>query len=402
MRTARILTAGLASGLLALAAASTGGASAASTSEPAPLTPPRIGWWAGQNFGVCGSDILSCPRDNSAYTPEVWDALEDGNGFLGFDLVYGSDFGPDIAGVARRTDALPILHEANDRGVELKAWITVPFKKGTFANENNAQIIQDAVKAFKPWAAANNLVFEEITLDLEFPLGYQQINDAIEDGNTEGLKQHASANLNPGHQCEAIAKYKQTINWAHANGLKLTGSPILFALDDVQDGNLALSDLLDMAPVMPEYDMQYLQAYRAFGVDLGSAIVADYYTEMQQRFGAKGQVTIGNTGLPPYTTATGVANDIRMLAALGASEIPIFDFDSSVKTYGAAGIRQILAAAHDPMGATELAAARQPAATGVAARALFRGLDVWAAYSTPWFTALAWRPDIPNLSTDDC
>lgn len=390
--------------VLAVVIASLGVGNVGSVATSAPLTPPppRVGWWAGQNFGVCGSDILSCPRDNSAYTPEAWDALEEGNGFLAFDLVYGSDFGPAIPGVAPRTDALPILHEANARGVGLKAWITVPFKKGTFANENNAQVIQDAVKAFKPWAIAQGLTFEEVTLDLEFPLGYQAINDAIDENNIDGLKELASANLNPEHQCTSIAKYKETIAWAHGQGIKLTGSPILFALDDVQDGNLALGDLLDMATVLPEYDTQYLQAYRAFGVDLGSGVVASYFTEMQQRFGAKGQVSLGNTGIPPYNTVTPVVNDIRMLAAMGASEIPIFDFDTSVRTFGVDGIRQILAAPGNPMAGAELAAAQQVSPTGASARALFRGLDTFAAVATPLFTTLAWRPDVPNPSNGPC
>lgn len=383
--------------LVALPFAARSGPAAAAAS-----TPMKVGWWAGQSIGLCAADPLSCPRDNSSYTTAVWDALQNGGGFLNFDLVYNSDFGPTVAGVNRRTDALPIIQEANRRGVTINAWITVPLNKGTFANENNAATIQDAVKSFKAWSATNGLQFGKAILDMEFPTGYQPIYDAITNNDTSGIKALASANIDPAHQCAAIHTYRQTIAWAHANGVSLAGAPVFFALDDAEDGNLAMSDLMDLAPIIPDYDALYLQAYRADGIDLGSGLVADYYTEMQAMYGAKGQVSLGGTGVPPYDKVGPVISDVRMLATLGASEVPIFDFDSSVKAYGADGISQVLAAAQQPMSPTELAAARQPSPFGTGARALFRGLDTWAGWSTPGVTLAAWHPQIPNAYPTNC
>jgi hypothetical protein len=111
------------------------------------------------------------------------------------------------------------------------------------------------------------------------------------------------------------------------------------------------------------------------GAVSGSGGVASYFDDMQHYFGVRGQVSLGNTGTPPYTSALVVADDIRMLAAMGAQKIPIFDFDSSAKTLGSAGIAQILDAANHPMSAGELVAARQMSATGTGARAMFRTLE---------------------------
>lgn len=411
MRSFRLVAASLTTGLLALTATATDAvglvgepdSTVAAASATATASTPRVGWWAGQIITVCNTDIGACPRDNTIYTDEVWDALQEGDGFLGFDLVYGSDFGPTISGVAQRTDAIPVLDEAKARGVELKAWLTVPFKMGTFANENNAQVIQDAVKAFDAWADARDYVFEEIVLDTEFPLGYQAWDDAITRGDVSGLKAMAKANFDPAHQCAAIRKYKETIAWAHNHDRRITGAPILFAIDDLKNGDLALADMFDMATALPEYDTLYVQAYRSVGADLSSGVVAQYYTEMQQRFGAKGQVSLGNTGsTPPYDTATGVANDIRMLAAMGATEIPIFDFNTTVATYGAEGVAEILAAAHNPMSSSELAVAKQVSLVGAGARGLFSGLDAYAAAMTPWFTLLDGHPQTPNPVNTTC
>src|SRR5205085_668330 len=149
--------------------------------------------------------------------------------------------------------------------------------------------------------------------------------------NQVPLKNQMVLNLNPAGQCAAMTIYRDTITWAHQNGLKLSGSPVLFALDDLKDGNTALQDAMNMVAFPPfGYDNLYFQAYRGDGVDFGSGIVAAWYTEMQQNFGAKGQVSLGSTGQSPYNTVAPVVADVRMLAAMGATNIPIFDLDGSI------------------------------------------------------------------------
>ncbi|BBH18058.1 hypothetical protein Back2_23450 [Nocardioides baekrokdamisoli] len=370
------------------------------------FTPPRVGWWGGQAVSLCGAaDPTSCPRDTSAYTPAVWDAMVAGHGFLDYDVEYHSDFGPAMAGVNQRTDAIPVVREANARNVPINAWITVPLAYGTFANENNAVEIQHAVQDFAAWAQDNSLHFGQAILDLEFPAGYQPIYQAaMAAGNPAGLQSLLQGNFDPSHQCAAAATYAATIMWAHQHGLTLSGTPILFALDDLEhNGSVALQDGLDMAPMPPSgYDTLYLQAYRAFTVDLGSGLVAAYYREMQSHFGAKGQVSLGNTGMNPYTTTGPLVADIRMLAAMGASEIPIFDFDSTIKNWGAAGIAQILDAANHPMSPVELATAEQMSPTGTAARAMFATLDDVATAATPLATLATGHPQRPNAYPGGC
>ncbi len=164
--------------------------------------------------------------------------------------------------------------------------------------------------------------------------------------------------------------------------------PVFLGTETRPDGNLALSDLMDRAPALPEYDVLYVQAYRAYDVDLGTGFVASEYALAQQQYGTKGQVSLGDTGMNPYTSVGPVVTDIRMLAALGATRIPIFDFDSSVKTFGAAGLAAIMAASHDPMSPTELAAAQVMAPTGKTLETLLTGLDSFAASATPAETTL--------------
>lgn len=388
-RTRSRRTARLAAALVAALVTAVVSVNTSATRAVAQTDGPAVGWWAGQSTGHCGAnDPTTCPRNLSAYTPAAWDALVAGHGFLNFNLVYTSDFGPKVAGVNQRTEAIGIVREANRRGVPISAWITAPLNKGLFANENNAATMRAAVESFAQWATVNNLHFTSAMLDLEFPVGYQPVFDALDQHDTTALRNTLKGNLNPAHQCQAIQSYRGTITWAHQHGLTLEASPVFFGNDDRRDGNLALSDLMDLAPALPEYDGLYVQAYRAYDVDLGTGFVASEFALAQQQFGAKGQVSLGDTGMNPYTSVAPVVADIRMLAALGATRIPIFDFDSSVKTFGVAGLSAIMAASHDPMTPSELAAAQVMAPTGKTLETLLTGLDSFAAAATPAETTL--------------
>jgi hypothetical protein len=364
----------------------------------------HVGFWAGQSVTPClALDPLTCPRDLSAYTPDVWNALAAGHSFLDMDIVYGSDFGSAIAGVNQRTDARQLIQQANANGVEVNAWITVPLSKGTFANEQNATTIQSAVKAYAGWVTQNNLTIGQPILDLEFPLGDQAVNDALTTGDLSGVESLMTANIDPSAQCRAMATYRDTITWAHQHGLPMSGSPVPFALDDLANGNMALQDALNIVAFPPfGYDELYLQAYRAQGIDLGSGYVASYYRDMQSYFGTSGQISLGNSGVAPYDVLSSLVNDVRMVAGMGATTVPIFDLDGAVKAFGATGISAILAAGRNPMTGSELAAAQQMTATGTDARQLFTTLDAFATASTPLVTAAALHPQLPNSYPSGC
>src|SRR5258707_1188994 len=78
-------------GVFGLAVALVAGAVPAQAGRPAhSRSAPRaqIGFWTGQNTQQCSNtDPTTCPRDLSAYTPAVWDALQKGHGALYFDLM---------------------------------------------------------------------------------------------------------------------------------------------------------------------------------------------------------------------------------------------------------------------------------------------------------------------------
>ncbi|MEV8322267.1 hypothetical protein [Kitasatospora sp. NPDC056731] len=349
----------------------------------------QVAFWAGQSVQPClAVDPLTCPRDLSAFTDTVWNTLAAGHSPLYLDLVYGSDFGPALPGENQRTDALALVEQANTRGVPVSAWITVPLSDGTFDTEQNAALVQSAVEDFHVWSLAHDLQFSQAVLDLESPTGDQAVAQALTQKDLTGFNALLNANsLDPAAQCRAIHTYADTIAWAHQNGMRISGSPVPYALDDLDNGSIALQAALGITAFPPTgYDQYFLQAYRAFGIDLGSGYVASYFADIQRYFGTAGQVTIGNTGIPPYDNLTTVVNDIRMLTGLGATTIPVFDLEGTVKAFGADGVTALVQAGRNPMTGSELTAATQMSVTGAAARALFHTLDTAATTATPLTT----------------
>ncbi|MFJ4668360.1 hypothetical protein [Kitasatospora purpeofusca] len=393
---ARVSALAAASALLCSAFTAAGAPSAGATPAPAVRTlDAQVAFWAGQTVQPClALDPLTCPRDLSAFTADVWSALADGHSPLYLDLVYGSDFGPARPGANQRTDALALVQQANTRGVPVSAWITMPLADGVFDTEQNAALVRSAVEDFHTWSLAHGLQFSQAVLDLESPLGDQAVTQALTQHDLSAFNALLNAHaLDPVAQCSAIRTYADTIAWAHQHGTPISASPVPYALDDLDNASIALQAALGITAFPPTgYDQYYLQAYRAFGLDLGSGYVASYFTDVQRRFGPAGQISIGNTGIPPYDNLTTVADDIRMLTGLGATTIPVFDLEGTAKAFGPAGVTTLVQAGHSPMTGSELTAATRMTTTGTAARALFHTLDTAATTATPLATGKQANP----------
>lgn len=355
-----------------------------------PIPPPtEVGFWAQQNA--------------SATDPAVLDVLEDTGGSLYLLINYLADYGPPGGAPPTSTFARDVTREANRRGIPVNAWIILPVEHGTFAHEHNADLVREAIESLPVWAAAEGLVFREVTLDLEFPVGNQAVFDAFFAGDPTALSGLMNSNIDPVHQCQAITTYRDAISWAHVRGIRVAGSPAPFFLDDLADGNIALQDALDGVAFPPlGYDALYLQAYRTYS-NPGPGYVAQFFRDMQSEFGASGQVSLGDTQQgPPYDVLDNLVNDVRMLAGMGASRIPIFELGGTVSRFGTAGLRAIIEAARDPMSVAELAVAGTEQPYDRQQREFFQQLDQVAVAETTAVTAPPGAPDGPNSYPDGC
>jgi len=373
----------------------------------------EVGFAAGETTTSCMStEPTFCPRDLTNYTPALWDVLRGTHGALYLNVEYIADFGPAPASVPQRTDAIPLVRQANRLGVPVVAWLTLPMSEGTFFDDQNAYLAPQVVRDFHAWVGAHHLRFRDTMLDLEFPTGYQVATDT-QAGNLSTLEGMAHADIDPAGQCRAMRTYRDTISWAHRHGMTLSGTPINFSIDDLADGNVGLHDALDMPAYAPGmYDHTWIQAYRTeppvppgtpADFDFGSGYVAHYYRLAQRYLGPTGQVGIGNVGIPPYDKVEPIVTDIRMLAGMGASSVFLFDLDATANAFGVGGVKRIIEAGHDPLTGAALTAAEDDVTTeGTGAFQLFSTLNDGANALTTAVTTAEGHPQQPNAWPSGC
>jgi hypothetical protein len=395
---------GLAVGLLAASGVSARAADASPFGEAGPPA-AAVGFWTGEDVSTPQGQQPNSPTTfydpsyRGALTPAVWRVLREDRVPLYLNLRYGRDFGPVPAGVT--SDAAPLVRMANAHGVPVVTWLVVPYGQGYWAYEGNAQVMFDAVRAWASWASAQRLRFESVALDQEF--SYQNLQayvTALTSGDPSAIATWMSGNIDPAGQRTALKTYQKILSWAHARGIRVTAAEVPMVADDLADGYLALQDALDIAGSLPDYDQTYLMAYRSAvaeaGTDPGSAYVASYYADMQKYFGTAGQVSLGIGGQSPYDTLTPLVNDIRMLAGLGATQIPVYSLETTVAAFGADGLKTIVEAARQPMRGAELATASAPTPVSKAIRAQGYAMDATAVALTKTVTTQQGHPQAPN------
>jgi hypothetical protein len=357
-----------------------------------------VGFWAGEavpetDWGEPGT--YWGRRDTHAYTPYLWRVLADNRIPLYFNLRYQRDFGPVPPGEPHRHDALPILRKANRLGVPVWGWVLVPFADGYWASEGNAAEQFRAVKSLVSWARQKRIVLQGLALDPEPPIGTPQAASAALLGGAgeAALPTLLGRPANPEGQCAAWIAYERTAIWARNHGVALSAAPMPTALDDLEDGRLALEDAGDFVlPEAPWHDL-FFQAYRSTfayhaGVDPGPGIVASYLRSARRQFWDAGQVSLGSAGRGPYRRFKALLHDVRLAATLHAGEVPIYSLERTLRSYGGPrALIRLVQAARRPFTGKLARAATSPTPEANAIRATIRANDAALAAATPGMTA---------------
>lgn len=331
--------------------------------------PSIVGFWVGEkpasNEGdQPGGDEATYynPADRSALTPQVWRALQINRVSLYLHLRHGRDFGPRPGGVT--SDAVALVRKANALGIPVVAWVVIPYDQGYWAYQGNAQANFTAVRDWTAWTRRNRLRFVSVALDQEFSWqNLQTYMPLAKSRDAQKLDAWMAGNIDPAAQCSALRTYRDLISWVHRRGIRADAAVAPMVADDLADGDIALQNALQISATS-RYDRLYLMAYRSAvsqaGFDPGPGYVASNYAAMRRYYGDAGQVSLGIPGQAPYADITPLADDVRMLAALGARSIPIFSLEEMVHAFGAEGVNTLAEAARRPMSQRELAQYAKP------------------------------------------
>lgn len=373
--------------------------------------PSIVGYWVGEKPASPEGDnpggeeaAYYDPADRSALTPQVWRALQANRVPLYLHLRYGRDFGPVRPGV--RSDAVALVRKANSLGIPVVSWVVISYDQGYWAYQGNAQANFDVVKTWAAWKRTNRLRFVSVVLDQEFSWqNLQAYVPLVKSRDPAGLHAWMAGNIDPEAQCRALGTYRDLISWAHRQGIRADAAVAPMVVDDIEDGDIALQNALQISATS-RYDRMYLMAYRSAvsqaGFDPGPAYIAANYAAMQRHFGAVGQVSLGIPGQAPYADIKPLADDIRMLAGLGAKAIPIFSLEEMVHAFGPEGIRTLAQAARRPMTGDELSRFAKPTPATEAIAAMSKANNAKASDLTLAATERRGRKQAPNQWPGGC
>ncbi len=372
-----------------------------------------VGFWAGE--AVPGTD-RNTPgtywnrRSVRAYTPYLWRVLSRYRIPLYFNLRYQRDFGPVPPGEPHREDGLRIIRKANRLGVPVWGWVLIPYTDGYWAWEGAAAEQFAAVKALVRWTRAKRVRLRGLVLDPEPPLQTPfEARVAIRNGDTHaGFRPLLEQTIDPLGQCVAWSGYEQIQEWAQQHHVPLATAPSPMALDDAEDGRLALQDAANFIVPNADWDNVFFQVYRsAFayfaGEDPGPGIIPSYFHSARIEFGDAGQISLGSAGRGSYRRFSSLIHDVRLAATLGASDLPIYSLERTLTAYGGPrSLIRLVEAAQHPFTGAKRAKAGSPTPRATALRTAIHNADTAAATATSAITADRGAPQLPNPWPSGC
>jgi hypothetical protein len=226
------------------------------------------------------------------------------------------------------------------------AWLTIPYADGYWLTEDNVGEYDHAVRDFAKWTHRVAFRPKEVLLDLESPLQDAAISSNL---SRDPLPVVAmlDRNVGPAHQCVAMRGLERLAVWLDHHGYPTVAAAYPFLFDDISDGNVALSDGLDLPLPLPgefgEVAFMVMRSVYAslIGTDSGSSILSSYIDAMKRWYGDTATFSLGVAGEGPYTSLAALVTDTRLAAALTTGSVGIYSLEHALDAYGRAGVSEL-------------------------------------------------------------
>ncbi len=224
---------------------------------------------------------------------------------------------------------LAFLQEAQRQGVEVRAWMLLPFEEGYWPNEYNAELFAESVRRAVTWFRSEGLPIEWIVVDME--LGYQKLMDlqamALA-GEYEAMVAALLGNLDRSHFVRASVIFQDLVDELHDRGFRVMVVTYPQVADDLADWDCSLQDLLDIPVSTVTWDEVSLMVYTSIYNDVGAYLGVTFGPGLVYSYARSTMDWVG----PSYASiALGVAGDMA-----GADELA-----AEVAAAKAAGIDRI-------------------------------------------------------------
>jgi hypothetical protein len=224
-------------------------------------------------------------------------------------------------------DVAALLSFASCRGLEVRAWLTLPEDQGYWPNEKNADLFAEKALALAQWIRASGWAVDWIVVDMEPDLQMMEALMAmLGAGDVAGAVDLLLGNLDPEAFSRAAGKFTELVDTLHALGFQVMVVTFPLVLDDRIDGDATVEDLLN-TPVdgIPWDELSFMAYTTVFSQFLGGEVVTPYLAysyglDAVKYYPDRGALDLGVIGHPGMTGGEGITDLEAFRAQVAAAK----------------------------------------------------------------------------------
>jgi hypothetical protein len=203
--------------------------------------------------------------------------------------------GPDDLG---REDLLALLREADARGVEVFAWLLLPYDQHLYVGEWTIGATRTLALDFAAWANREKLGVRWIIFDCEpAPQIGKVMFEHVRQASPRGLAAYLREQKDAARFARSVRELNALIEELHGQGFKVMGSCNRVILDGLRYGNVTWQDALNIPFSMVNWDRASFISYRYTAPRrYYLAMVRRYSTLGVRFFGDRAGIDVGLIG----------------------------------------------------------------------------------------------------------
>nr|HPQ72077.1 hypothetical protein [bacterium] len=238
--------------------------------------------------------------------------------FLGMDDVSVGDPG-----------LLHLLQEAKTQGVEIRAWVLLPYSSGYWPGEQNAADFAVSALAFADWFIQEDVGIEWIVVDMEMDHGLiAQLNNLFAEGKYLEAAMLLLGNYTPERFAQASAIYQQMVEDLAELGFYSMVVTYPQILDDLADADTFLQDVMEVPVSTVGWHevstMPYTTTFEnMLGMPFGPYLIYDYARSTVEYFGDAASIALGISG--EMDDPARLAAEVAASKAAGVERIQVYN-----------------------------------------------------------------------------
>ncbi|MDP8225932.1 MAG: hypothetical protein P9L99_21405 [Candidatus Lernaella stagnicola] len=229
---------------------------------------------------------------------------------------------------------LNLLRAAEAQGVEVRAWLLLPYSSGYWPGELNAEEFAATALDFAAWFLEEEVAVEWIVVDMETDVNLMgQINALLDEGKYFEVALLLLDQVSPEQFDLASQVYQQMVDDLYGLGFYSMVVTAPMFLDDVPDGDTFLQDAMNIPVSTVRWHevstMVYTTTFEEYlGLPFGAHIVYDYAATTVEYYPNTASIALGlsHQMLEPAE----LAQEIAAAKAAGVERIQVYSYNCTL------------------------------------------------------------------------